>query len=79
MEPLHPSIRQALKEAHPGLTDNDIDRYEELLSQRYAYDPEEDGEKIQKLDKVRERLVQEKMPKFREVYQRIFHAGLTKR
>lgn len=79
MEPLHPSIRQALKESHPGLADEDIDRHEELLSQRYAFDPDEDKAQILQLDKEIKQLVQEKMPNYREVYQRVYNTGLTRR
>ena len=35
MEPLKPSFRDALKKEHPGLTDETIDRAEELLAQRF--------------------------------------------
>ena len=43
MEPMHPELREALKEAHPGLTDREIDRYEELLAARMRCDPERDA------------------------------------
>jgi len=38
MEPLDPALRALLKEARPGLTDEDIDRSEELLDERMNTD-----------------------------------------
>ena len=53
MEPLHPRIREALKQEHPGLSDATIDRYEELLAERFLVDPESDPLRIQELDRQR--------------------------
>jgi hypothetical protein len=61
MEPMRPEVREELKRAHPGLTDDDIDRYEELLSRRFAF-ADEDAEGVRALDLQRERLVRERMP-----------------
>ena len=67
MEPLNPELRTALKEAHPGLTDEDIDRTEELLAQRMLCDPEKEAERIQQLDKERVEIINQKMPHYNEV------------
>ena len=67
MEPLHPVLRKELKEVHPGLTDEDIDRVEELLAQRMLYDPEKDQERIMQLDQERVDFIERKMPHYNEV------------
>ncbi len=69
VEPLHPDLRRQLKQAHSGLTDADIDRLEELTALRYTLDPERDAEQLRTLDQERERLLAEKLPRYREVYQ----------
>jgi hypothetical protein len=69
MEPLHPDLRAALKAAHPGLTDTQIDQHEELLAQRFQLDPETQEPEIRALDRRREQLVQQYMPKFQQVAQ----------
>jgi hypothetical protein len=74
MEPLHPDLRTALKEAHPGLTDSQIDLYEELLAQRFLLDPATQETEIRSLDHRREELVQEYMPRYAQVAQ-IFRAS----
>lgn len=70
MEPLHPRFREALKKVHRGLTDHDIDRFEELLAQRFLLDPEKDRERIIDLDREREKLVRETLPYYQVVWQR---------
>ena len=67
MEPLHPDLRKELKEVHPGLTDEDIDRAEELLAQRMLHDPEKEQERIMQLDQDRMDLIEQKMPHYNEV------------
>ena len=67
MEPLHPVLRVALKEAHPELTDEDIDRAEELMAQRMRCDPEKEKDRIAKLDRERLELIQRKMPRYADV------------
>ena len=67
MEPMHPVLRAALKEAHPGLTDAEIDRSEELLVQRMLADPEKDQETIVRLDRERLELIERTMPRYAEV------------
>ena len=71
MEPLHPDLRAALKAAHPGLTDAQIDQHEELLAQRLLLDPETQEAEIRALDRRREQLIQQYMPKFRQVTQMV--------
>ena len=73
MEPLHPKLREALKQAHPGLTDDDIDQHEELLVHRMQLDPEKDRDKIQRLDLERAELIRQKMPHYEEIA-RVFTA-----
>jgi hypothetical protein len=62
MEPIHPALREELKRVHPGLTDADIDRYEELTSLRSTLDPATSEEQIRRIDVERVRLVRERMP-----------------
>jgi hypothetical protein len=64
MEPLQPSTREALKQAHSGLKDVDIDRFEELLSERFRLHPEHDAGRIAELDRERLYLLQTKMPHY---------------
>ncbi len=72
MDPLEPKLRDALKAAHAGLTDEVIDQYETLLAQRFQFDPDREQEKIIELDRKREQLLRERMPKFNFVCQQ-FH------
>jgi hypothetical protein len=67
VEPLRPDLRAALKEAHPGLTDDDIDRAEELVSLRMTCDPENEAARIADLDRQLSELISEKMPRYNEV------------
>lgn len=71
MEPLKPSFRDALKQEHPGLTDETIDRVEELLSQRFLIDPEAEPLRLQEIDRERAELIQKQMPKFDQVLQKV--------
>jgi hypothetical protein len=71
MEPLKPAVREALKRAHPGLTDETIDRVEELLAQRFLVDPDVDPLRIQELDRQRAELVRREMPRYEQVLQRM--------
>lgn len=77
MEPLEPQVREALKQAYPGLTDQDIDRTEELLVQRMQLDPQQEPERIAALDRERLDLIQSKMPKYAEVV-RVARANLPR-
>ena len=67
MEPIHPMLREELKRAHPGLADDDIDRYEELTARRFAFDPDRNREEIRRIDIEREALMRERMPRFADV------------
>jgi hypothetical protein len=40
MQPLNPDERQALRRDHPHAAPEDLDRYELLLSMRFAQDPD---------------------------------------
>lgn len=71
MEPLSPRFRQALKEVHPGLTDAEIDRYEELVVARFQIDPDREPERLSEIDRQREELLRTRMPRYREVRQRL--------
>jgi hypothetical protein len=72
MDPLPPDLRAALKAAHPGLTDAEINQHEELLAQRLLLDPETQEAEIHALDRRREQLLQQYMPNYQQVAQ-IFH------
>jgi len=67
MQPLHPKVRQALKNAHPGLTDAEIDRVEALITRRFALDPEKHADEIRRLDAERVALIKERMPRYKEI------------
>jgi hypothetical protein len=69
VEPLDPEYRAALKAAHPGLTDEDIDRTEELLAERMRCDPEREAERIARLDRERQELIRRTMPHYAAVSQ----------
>jgi hypothetical protein len=71
MEPLKPSFRAALEQEHPGLTDDTIDRFEELLAQRFLIDPEAEPLRVQELDRQRAELLRREMPRFEEVLQKV--------
>jgi hypothetical protein len=71
MEPLRPAVREALKQAHPGLTDETIDRVEELLSLRFLVNPDEDPLRIEQLDRQRAELVRREMPRYEQVLQKL--------
>jgi hypothetical protein len=73
MEPLDPELRAALKESHPGLTDEDIDRSEALLDERMNTDPSEDPGRLDELDRARNELIRRAMPRYTEVV-RVFNA-----
>jgi hypothetical protein len=71
MEPLKPRVRDALKEEHPGLSDETIDRAEELLAQRFLINPEAEPLRVQELDRERAQLLQQEIPKFEQVIQKV--------
>jgi hypothetical protein len=70
VEPLRPELREELKDAHDGLQDADIDRLEELIALRFTLDPQREAEELRAVDREREVLLRERMPRFEEIYQR---------
>jgi hypothetical protein len=78
MEPLHPDLRKALKAAHPGLTDDDLDQYEKLTSMRFTLDPDRFRESIEEIDRARMQLVATRMPQLAQI-ERIVNAQLKAR
>jgi hypothetical protein len=70
MEPLKPSFREALKEEHEGLTDEEIDEVEDLIAERFRIDPEAEPLRIQELDRRREEILRTKIPKAQQVFQK---------
>jgi hypothetical protein len=71
MEPLDPSLRDALKQEHPELTDETIDRVEELLALRFQIDTETEPQRLEQIDRERIDLVQREIPRFDEVLQKV--------
>jgi hypothetical protein len=67
MEPYSPAFRRALKEAHPGLRDADIDRLEELTTRRGRLLPDLEARSIASLEMQIDGLLHEKMPNFERV------------
>ena len=67
MEPFLPEFRRALKEAHPGLNDGDIDRLQELTARRQSIAAERDAQTRLNLDHQIEELLREKLPQFDRV------------
>jgi hypothetical protein len=77
MEPYSPAFRRALKDAHPGLQDADINRLEELTTRRAQTLPERDADIILSLDEQINELLRDKMSNFHRVareYSAIVHA-----
>jgi hypothetical protein len=71
MEPLHPEARAALKKAHPGLTDPDIDYYESLVSARFNVDPSAHPERLAEIDRQRLEFLKRSMPHFEAVVRQV--------
>lgn len=67
MEPLDPRMREALKRTNPGLTDEDIDRSEEILSRLQDLDSEQDADEIRILRAELDNLMRDRMPRYQEV------------
>jgi hypothetical protein len=72
MEPLHPTLREELKRTYPGLTDADLDRYEQLTSLRFRIDPDASPEEIRRVDAERMQLIRAKMPRLGELENAFF-------
>jgi len=75
---MHPEFREALKAAHPGLSDRDIDRSEELLAERMRCDPEREAARIAELDKERRQLIERAMPRYAAVWRAFKSARQTR-
>lgn len=71
MQPIHPKLRKELKHVYPQLTDADIDRYDELTSLRFTFNPATAAGKIREIDAERSRLVR-KMPRLGELENAFF-------
>jgi hypothetical protein len=67
MEPYSPDFRRALKEAHPGLSDGDIDQLQELTTRRAGMQPGRDAETILRFDQQIDELLRKRLPRFQEV------------
>ena len=67
MEPFLPEFRRALKEAHPGVSDSDIDRLQELTTRRASIGGERDAQTRLSLDHQIDELLREKLPQFDKV------------
>ena len=67
MEPLRPEDREALKRAHPGLTDADIDRSEELIELADSLDATGQTDEAARVRLEVSRFVEQRMPRYREV------------
>ena len=67
MVPLHPEMREALKKAHPGLTDAEIDRVETLLVHRVSLDAERQANEIGRVNAELAGLIRQRMPHYQEV------------
>lgn len=67
MEPLHPQDRQALKRAHPGLTDEEIDRTEELIARIDELGQIGRSDEAEELRGTLAEHVRQHIPRYREV------------
>jgi hypothetical protein len=72
MQPTHPTVREELKRAHPGLTDADIDRYDALTSRRVTLDPSRSAAEIRTIDAERDELLRTKMPRLGQIENAFF-------
>ncbi|MCJ8159567.1 hypothetical protein [Sphingomonas sp. LaA6.9] len=78
MEPLSPKAREQLKRANPGLTDDDIERYQSLTSRRFTLDPQRAADEIRRIDLEREELLRSKMPDFANIVNAVRQASRSK-
>lgn len=70
MQPLPLRLRTALKGAHPGLRDEDLDRLEVLRAQSATLHPWRDAARLAGLRADATELLRERMPRFTEVIDR---------
>lgn len=75
MDPLDPRTRVALKKAHPGATDEDVDKSEELIDRLGELDPDVDRQEWLRLTHEIETLLRHVMPKYRLVSKEIGRAA----
>jgi len=67
MEPFEPELKNALKKAHPGLTDADISAVESMLNRRQDIDRKRRPAEAKAYEVEWRALVAQKVPKLREV------------
>ena len=66
MEPFEPELKEALKRAHPGLTDADLEEIEAALSDRQNLDRRRRPEEAERAER-RWRDVVQKVPRLKDV------------
>jgi len=75
MQPLDDEEREAIKQAHPDLDAEEvgrlIDQLEMLRAKRSFLDPETEEAELLELDKQRAELIEQKLPKFTQVLQKL--------
>jgi hypothetical protein len=69
MQPLGDAFRHFYRQQHPEVEDGDFNRLEALLAQRFMLDPAQEANEIQRLDAERERLLRERLPDFKRVWE----------
>ena len=70
MEPLPPRLRKALKDAHPDLRDEDLDRFEVLRALSATLHPWRDAARRAEMRAESDAFLRERMPRFAEVIAR---------
>lgn len=70
VEPMKPQFRQALIDEHPGLDERIIDRLEALTVQRFEINPALDPDRINEIDRERERIITQFFPRMSRVVRR---------
>jgi hypothetical protein len=69
MRAIDASLRELLKEAHPALTNEELDRFNELTARRYTLGCDSNGQEIRRLDRAIDDFVRTKMPRFSAIAQ----------
>lgn len=67
MQPFEPELKERLKRAHPGLTDDDIEEVETMLSRRQDIAADRGRKEARRLDSEWGALVARKVPRLREI------------
>lgn len=70
VEPMSHEFREALKKANAGLTDEIIDRIEELVHRRFNVEPGSDRSSIAGVDEELRGLIEDHAPHWGEVSER---------